>query len=402
MTYRILSLDGGGTWSVLQVMALIDLYGADRPGTQVLEQFHMVAATASGSLVLGGLLANLRLDEIKALFVDPKQRGALLRSSGWFNTARYNTRRKHKAIEKFLGDVGEWSLDKIKKRSEGADFKPLEVLITAYDYDDGHPVVFRSSLPDGRYQHPSTVVTPEITLSEAIHASTTPPIRYFDRPARVDSLQRRYWGGAVSGYNNPAVIAVQDALARGVPREKIAVLSLGTGTVLPDLSKPLNYKKTKRGVSQPLHDEGVLLNALLDNPRPQSCFLAENLIAPGNIVRLNPLLALRPDGQGGWVRPGSLDINQFQYLRELQLDAHDPVAVQAITGFGRLWLEGAVRNEPVLLDEGSQACLIGHDDIRDAKASWDEVRKGRPALQVRPVKKLGLFARINRWVDNNA
>ena len=29
--FRILSLDGGGTWASIQVMALIDLYGADAP-----------------------------------------------------------------------------------------------------------------------------------------------------------------------------------------------------------------------------------------------------------------------------------------------------------------------------------------------------------------------------------
>ena len=30
--YRILSLDGGGSWALIQVKALIELYGLDTPG----------------------------------------------------------------------------------------------------------------------------------------------------------------------------------------------------------------------------------------------------------------------------------------------------------------------------------------------------------------------------------
>jgi hypothetical protein len=39
MVYRILSLDGGGTWSLIQVKALIALYSNDTSGHAVLREF---------------------------------------------------------------------------------------------------------------------------------------------------------------------------------------------------------------------------------------------------------------------------------------------------------------------------------------------------------------------------
>lgn len=62
MVYRILSLDGGGSW------ALIKLYGAAATGHQVLRDFDLVAATSGGSLVLGGLVENLSLNELLSVF----------------------------------------------------------------------------------------------------------------------------------------------------------------------------------------------------------------------------------------------------------------------------------------------------------------------------------------------
>src|SRR5256885_1815654 len=59
MGFRILSLDGGGSWSLLQIMTLIDLYrsgGALLTGHEVLRDFDLVIASGSGSLVLGGLV----------------------------------------------------------------------------------------------------------------------------------------------------------------------------------------------------------------------------------------------------------------------------------------------------------------------------------------------------------
>ncbi|HEY6347215.1 MAG TPA: hypothetical protein VIY49_37465 [Bryobacteraceae bacterium] len=70
MNYRILSLDGGGTWALIQVKALIALYnGDDKTAAQtVLQDFDLVAANSAGSIVLGGLVENLTLGDLLGLF----------------------------------------------------------------------------------------------------------------------------------------------------------------------------------------------------------------------------------------------------------------------------------------------------------------------------------------------
>jgi patatin-like phospholipase/acyl hydrolase len=56
MSYRILSLDGGGAWAIIEARALIGLYGIDTAGHDVLRRFHLVAENSGGSLVLAGLV----------------------------------------------------------------------------------------------------------------------------------------------------------------------------------------------------------------------------------------------------------------------------------------------------------------------------------------------------------
>jgi hypothetical protein len=40
MAYQILSLDGGGAWALIEVRALIDLYGANTAGHNLLRRWR--------------------------------------------------------------------------------------------------------------------------------------------------------------------------------------------------------------------------------------------------------------------------------------------------------------------------------------------------------------------------
>ena len=63
-SYNILSLDGGGTWAVLQAMALADIYGGDTPGRQILRHFNLVTANSGGSLVAASLWADMTPNDL--------------------------------------------------------------------------------------------------------------------------------------------------------------------------------------------------------------------------------------------------------------------------------------------------------------------------------------------------
>ena len=52
--YHILSLDGGGSWALIQVRVLIDLFGANVSGYAVLKNFDLVTANSGGSVVTVG------------------------------------------------------------------------------------------------------------------------------------------------------------------------------------------------------------------------------------------------------------------------------------------------------------------------------------------------------------
>ena len=62
--HRILSLDSGGVWAMLQVMALQKLFGLHARGHDVLRSFNLAAASGGGSIVLAGLAMNMTLQEI--------------------------------------------------------------------------------------------------------------------------------------------------------------------------------------------------------------------------------------------------------------------------------------------------------------------------------------------------
>ena len=84
MTYRILSLDGGGIWALIQVKALMALPGYDEntSGHTVLNDFDLVAANSGGSIVLGALIENLTLRQILALFESESQRKKIFSLAG--------------------------------------------------------------------------------------------------------------------------------------------------------------------------------------------------------------------------------------------------------------------------------------------------------------------------------
>ena len=85
MSYRILSLDGGGTWALIQIKALIALYekGADTLGHEVLNDFDLAAANSGGSIVLGALIENLTLGETLAFFMDETRRKSVFSKTAY-------------------------------------------------------------------------------------------------------------------------------------------------------------------------------------------------------------------------------------------------------------------------------------------------------------------------------
>src|SRR6185436_3166274 len=68
--YKILSLDGGGSWALIQIRCLQKLFGANTGGQKVLSNFDLVISNSGGSMAMGAMVNNYTLEEIAQIYLD--------------------------------------------------------------------------------------------------------------------------------------------------------------------------------------------------------------------------------------------------------------------------------------------------------------------------------------------
>jgi patatin-like phospholipase len=395
MVYRILSLDGGGSWALIQVKVLLDLYGAGATGRQILQDFDMVAANSGGSIVLGGLVEDYPLGKLLALFQDEHQRRAIFSATDEVGDKvlhaitglgpRYSAEEKLPALQTVLPIKGNIPFDQMMNgiRRTGAA-RDVHALIVAFDYDRQRARYFRSAAASGAAW--GTGDPAKVTLAEAIHASTNAPVNYFDGPATFPEYADRYWDGAISGCNNPVLAAVTEAIVLGQDPGDIVALSIGTAAVvLPwpqDMNNPTVFE-------QPINDPGLVTDlkklafSILDDPPDVATFYAHamtkggaGLAHPGpdsRIVRMNPLIS--PIGTpGAWTAPGGMTAAQFKSLANLEMDAIKQPQVDAITRYADLWLQNKAPNQPIRMNRDTLRAEIGQDTYSAAKAAWAAIK----------------------------
>lgn len=396
MSYRVLSLDGGGTWALIQVKALIALYGdANTKGQTVLSDFDLVAANSGGSIVLGALVEDLTLAEILAMFQDQDVRESIFSPTHSLGDKalhdltglgpKYSAENKLPALQNVLPTKGTVPLTSaaagVRRPGSNTD---VHLLIVGFDYDRNRAAFFRSA----RVSTPAwgTGDAADVTLAEAIHASTNAPVNYFDKPATFPDRPGRYWDGAIAGCNNPVLAAVTEAIGKQQVPENLAVLSIGTASVV--LPPPRQGQPDSPYV-QKIVDPGLvtdlrkLATSILDDPPDIATFLAHvmtgsgmGLISPladSRVVRMSPLVS--PVNKNGvWSAPGSMSAAQFTYLANLDMDAVQQAQVNAISNYADLWIQNVAPNQPIRMDGNSLACELGQITFGDAAAAWNAIK----------------------------
>lgn len=401
MSYRILSLDGGGSWALIQVKALMALYSATTSGQRILQDFDLAIANSGGSIVLGGLIENLTLAQILALFEDERQRRAVFSPTKvWGDRVlhdltglgpKYSASAKLVALQRALPTRGILPLTQcaagIQRPGAAND---LHVVIMGFDYDRNRAQFFRSAAA-------GTAATPnwgqgapaDVTLADAIHASSNAPVNYFDAPAEWAHGPGRYWDGAITGCNNPIVAGVTEAIvlrqSEPEPADVVA-LSIGTATVARPWPAPgqaasvLIQSPSETGF---VNDLRKLAGAILDDPPDIATFLAyvmtggpwDPKVDPkrGRIVRMNPLISPVRSG-ANWDAPQGMTLDQFDHLAKLDMDAIEQHEVEAIGAFADLWLQSRVSNQPVRMDGDTLTPEIGDVWFKDAAVWWNKIR----------------------------
>ena len=388
MKFRILSLDGGGTWALIQARVLQDLYGANAAGHDVLGNFDLVVANSGGSIVAAGLAENLRLDVILDMFKSKAVRDRLfvplpwykkLNPIGWFvPSPRFSAAAKLAGLKSLLPTGSTLSMKDL--HIPGYRGNDVQFAVTAYDYDRDRGKFFRSNVAS----RAASVANPALTapFAEAAHASSNAPVGYFDEPALAAGL--RFWDGAVAGFNNPVVVGAIEALANGIPAAEICMLSIGTGnTFLPRQAPGIPGYLAKPDCEPSIgEDIKKMAGAVLADPPDTHSFIAYlmlGLALPGSaaqcplpsptLVRMNPLIQPRRDAQGAWRLPAGLNRDQFVRLVELDLAATEDEDVTLISDFCDLWFSGEVANQPIRAN-GELACEIGYSSYGAAKQAW--------------------------------
>ena len=384
---RILSLDGGGTWALLQAMALGSLYGDATPGREILRRFDYVAAKSGGNIVLGGLLNDWPPEKIAGLFLDEQTRKTIFVARGWGifrpGVARWSTAGKLEGLQTVLGDGTLAELAAQVPRDAGRP--PLQIVITAYDYDRHRARFFRSNPASASSNSAST---PPVTITQAVHASSTAPVIYFDEPADLGSFGHS-WDGGVTSYDNPVLAGLTEAIANGANPENIACLSLGTANAVLPLkgTYPAESDVLVRDIpkSTILNDVKTLAKSIVADPPDAATFIAyftmRHSLPPDNNtirhVRLNPLIqpVLR---NRRWEFPGGLRTNSlglpaedmFERLVKLDMDAVADSDVKLIEALGRAWLGGGEITNQAIRASDTFEPQIGFGTFVAAKTRW--------------------------------
>ncbi|MGC9996295.1 MAG: patatin-like phospholipase family protein [Terriglobia bacterium] len=395
MSYRILSLDGGGTWALIQIKALMALYGETATGRSVLQEFDLVAANSGGSIVLGGLVEGLPLRDLLNLFEDQAQRESVFSPTRSFGDTvlhdltgfgpKYSAENKLSALESAFPEKGTAALTRAAEgiRRPGSD-ADVHLLIIAFDYDRNRAAFFRSSPASGPEW--GTGETTEVSLAEAIHASTNAPVNYFDRPAAFPDRPGRYWDGAISGCNNPVVAGVTEAIVKGQNPLNLAVLSIGTASVAlpwPQPGEESSLYVQQADTPQVVTDLRKLASAILDDPPDIATFLAhvmtgsgrglENPAADSRVVRMSPLIS--PVRKGNvWSAPDSMSADEFTYLAKLDMDAVEQAQVDSISNYADLWVKGSAPNQPIRMDGDTLQRELGQGTFPAAAAAWKAIQ----------------------------
>lgn len=385
--YHILSLDGGGTWSILQLLTLQKRFG-NISGYELLRKFDLIAANSGGSIVLATLIEDWPLSKSIAFFEDPailnKIFARLRLSERLFPTdysrlfgidfgPKYSTAKKLSGLRSLLKVSSSTPINQLESVI-GPDAPAI--LIPTFDALHNRTKFFRS--------HSRSPEESALTITEIIHASSTAPVNYFDFPAELPhpSAVHPYflWDGALGGFNNPVAAAVVEAIKMTIPRSDIHVLSLGTGnkimtphdqqTFAQAATKARSFSRWTLRFFRHRHQLRYLKKALLQvsksilrDPPDWSTYIAWFMLSDGQphwpldrFIRLSPLLHITPT-------TNQAAASVIDTLHSFDKDATSEYEIEMLKLCHTLWSTGLILNQPIsysLDHQGRLSQIIGN------------------------------------------
>ncbi|NEO99756.1 MAG: patatin [Symploca sp. SIO2E9] len=260
MTFKILSLDGGGIRGVLSTTILEDIEAIlrEQKGQELYQYFDLVAGTSTGSILAAGIGCQMQAKQLtdlyqkrgKDIFLESVRRQRQPRgvfSWLWQRLILSWLRRLKGSYALYPHEQGNQGLAKVLEQQliyDGKSPKISEItqphlLILAYDVLSRNTTWFTNNNPDqGRWYD-------DIELWKICTASASAPTFFPPYELPYNSEQNLpHIDGGVSA-NNPALTAIAHALwmnkgkADKLKLSDIAVLSIGTGKT----TNPYTYQE---------------------------------------------------------------------------------------------------------------------------------------------------------------
>lgn len=253
MTYKILSLDGGGFRGVISARILQKF--EEKLGKPLYEYFDLVAGTSTGSLLAAGICLGKTADELLDLYknngekIFPKVTRVYRNISKlrlFLNFGLY----PNKGLEGVLQD--QFGTTKISEISED---KPV-LLIPAYSTEERKTIWFCSNNAESGRQWYDNIEISKICVCSASAPTFFPPYNLeVPEPQLENQLKAGKKYPFIDGgiaVNNPALIAIAHALLlpyypsnpnhkKQLKLDDIAIVSIGTGHI----TNPYNYNTVK-------------------------------------------------------------------------------------------------------------------------------------------------------------
>jgi hypothetical protein len=215
MTYRILSIDGGGIRGVLAARMLQRI--EERLELPLRDHFDLIAGTSTGSMVGAAIAMGIPCEEIVQLY-RKKSKKVFPYRSRW-TLKRLPLLLQHGPSAPKFSEKG---LTRMLKDLLGnkhlSDINPAKLLITSYDTIGRSPIIFKSWKE--RYAN--------VPVWEACLCSASAPTFFPAHRLVIDGQVMSAIDGGLAA-NNPTACAVAEAIRLGHRLEDLEVISIGTG-----------------------------------------------------------------------------------------------------------------------------------------------------------------------------
>lgn len=396
--FKLLSLDGGGSWAILQLLTLKEKYG-DKTGHEILRDFDLVIANSGGSIALTALAENWSIDKALTLFDDKPTREKIFSKNSFkerffpvdylrlFGAAfgpKYSATRKGEAFKDLFPEVDKRQMNELPEFIGKPD---LKIVVCTFDALNNRAKFFKSyTKPGNNYD--------SVRLTQAIHGSSNAPIQYFDFPARFKAKQSGIyydlWDGALGGFNNPVLAGLIEAFKLDIPLEEIKIISIGTGnklmsmedkrkfwgekqTTIEERKNKWHFRKLKPQLNFFMQTVLNQAKTILYQPPDWSNYVALMFLKKNkgddlssNFIRLSPMIHVDKN-----TNPDIAE--ELHQLYELDMDLVKNEDIDLLKRCFEYWKKGEIKNQPIEYNVTRENELIyksGDKTFVQAMAKW--------------------------------